>query len=73
MAPSTEVFDTAMDQFEKMVKCATEESPSGSSDDPLEAAEEFDGSDPHVDLTEFPYEGSWFTILCFSRFALLFK
>ena len=70
MAPSPEVFDTALDQFHKIVKhweeqASTDDGLSGSTTDALEPDEEFDSSDPHVDLTEFPHDGSSFEILIF--------
>lgn len=70
MAPSEEVFSSVVQKMDKLVKhweqeTTEEEAPVGNG--ALEAGieEEFDGSDPHVDLTEFPSDGSTFQIFFF--------
>ena len=69
MAPSDEVFDAVVDKMEKLVKHWEDDeaqdvlAPPSETDSQEDA--EFEDSDPHVDLTEFPSDGSTLSILVF--------
>lgn len=70
MAPSEEVFDAVVDRMEALVKHweeqkSTEGGLTEPADDPTENDEEFDGSDPHAKLTEFPSDGPTLEIVFF--------
>ena len=70
MAPSDEVFDAVVDRLDQLLK---QWEAGASEEDALaqptaEADEEFEDADPHVDLIEFPSDGSNLDILFF--FAL---
>ena len=72
MATSEEIFQAIVPRLENMVKRWQEEETSGQDASSYATAEagngeieEFDGSDPHVDLTEYPSSGSTFELILF--------
>jgi Ca2+/Na+ antiporter len=64
MAPSDEVFNAVVDRLEALWKHWESEAPQLSTAEET-ADNEFDNSDPHVDLTEFPTDASVFRFYWF--------
>lgn len=65
MAPSDEVFDAVVDRMDQLVKQweASEDVLAQTTTDAVD--EEFEDADPHVDMTEFPSDGSTLDLLFF--------
>ncbi|CAB9500403.1 Sodium/potassium/calcium exchanger [Seminavis robusta] len=72
MTPSDEVFDAVVDKMQGLVKhwnSEEDKAEEGTAAGDSEAEDEFEDSDPHVDMTEFPADAS---ILGVAFFVFLF-